>query len=68
MHVFHSVLQVWESVHIVSFMGHILIRSDMEVKVLDCGNRSRVFSCGLIGRFHSPVALSLLPVNTRAPL
>ena len=26
------------------------------------------FSCGLIGRFHSPVSPSLLPVNTRAPL
>ena len=38
--VFHSVLQVWESVHIVSFMGHMLIWSDMEVKVLDCGNHS----------------------------
>ena len=67
MHVFNSVLQVWESVHIVSFMGHMFIQTDMEVKVLDCGDRS-LFSCGLIGRFHSPVALSLLPFNTRAPL
>ena len=27
-----------------------------------------VFSCGLIGKFHSPVNLSLLSVNNRAPL